>query len=471
MLFVAILFTALAVSYGWGMRGCVIGGEKGALLPGALLGLCLAFFMCDGEFSYLYLFFAAVGALSTFYGGTETYGQTLGFVLHPERDGYKNKFHIGILGVFLKGGLWFAIAAGMLSLLIGTLSGEYYSPIEYSILFLLIPVFTLVGPKIFNSPYDKENNRFPKIYFSLNRAEEWGGNVLLTLAIIILSAVNKDILTLGAVATGFLSGGIGFTVGLILYRLCNYGTKKRQFFVKLNKMHMIEGWKLMEHVFGAVAGGSLMLYFGLCSDKISQLLSKTDLSALPLSGEKDFLAGIAVTLMLFLSALQYPVRALLEKKGKRLSERTYEMLERPLWSAFPLILIFMGSETAAAASAFITILYALCEKCALEWFNGRKIERLISIFSAVLIIFSLLYFVFCFYAGGGKLTPAELIILYTCLYTLPCIPHFFSEEKRKERKEKNMSIVRFYNGGGLVIGNFIVQSIIITVFVCLYFQN
>ncbi len=470
MLFLAVIFTAFAVSYGWGMRGCIIGGEKGALLPGALLGLCLAFFVCDGEFSYLYLFFAAVGALSMFYGGTETYGQTLGFVLHPERDGYKNKFHIGILGVFLKGGLWFSLSAGMLSMLIGALSGEYYSPLEYSVLFLLIPLCTLAGPKIFNSPYDKANKRFPKIYFSLDRFEEWGGNVLIILGIVILSAVNKDILTLGAVATGFLFGGAGFTIGLILYKLCTKGTKNRQFFKKLNQKHMIEGWKLMEHVFGAVAGGGVMLYFGLCSDKIGQLLSKTDLSSLPLSGDKDFIAGVAVIATLFLSALIYPIRFILEKKGKKFNDRTYEMLERPLWSAFPLILVFMGSETAAAAAAFITLLYALCEKCALEWFRGRKIERLVRISSAVLLILSLLYFVFCFFSGGGKITPTELIILYTLVYTLPCVLYFFTSQKRKERKEKNMGILSFYNGTGLVVGNFIVQSIIITLFVSFYFH-
>lgn len=470
MLFVAILFTALAVSYGWGMRGCVIGGEKGALLPGALLGLCLAFFICDGEFSHLYLFFAAAGALSVFYGGTETYGQTLGFVLHPEREGYKNKFHIGLTGVFVKGGLWFSIASGVLSLLIGTLSGEYYSPLECSILFLLIPVCTLVGPKIFNSPYDKEKGRFPKIYFSLDRSEEWGGNVLITLSILILSAVKKDLLTLGAVGTGFLFGGIGFAVGLILFRICNYGTKKRQFFVKLNKMHMIEGWKLMEHVFGAVAGGGVMLYFGLCSDKISAMLSKADISSLPLSGDKDIFGGVSVVVMLFVSALIYPVRALLEKKGKKYPDRTYEMLERPLWSAFPLIFIFMGSESAATASAFVTVCYALCEKCSLEWFKGRKIEKAMRTMCAIVFILSFSYFVCCL-VTDRKISPAVLTVLYTFMYTLPCLPHFFTKEKGIERKKQKANILSFYNGGGLVIWNFAIESIIITLFVCLYFQN
>ncbi len=36
-----VFLTTLAASYGWGMRGSLIGGEKGAMLPGALIGLIL----------------------------------------------------------------------------------------------------------------------------------------------------------------------------------------------------------------------------------------------------------------------------------------------------------------------------------------------------------------------------------------------------------------------------------------------
>ena len=39
-----ILAIIPAVSYAWGMRGTTIGGEKGAMLPGAMIGLLIAFF-------------------------------------------------------------------------------------------------------------------------------------------------------------------------------------------------------------------------------------------------------------------------------------------------------------------------------------------------------------------------------------------------------------------------------------------
>ena len=39
-----LLLSTVSVSYGWGMRGTIIGGEKGAMLPGAFLGLLIALF-------------------------------------------------------------------------------------------------------------------------------------------------------------------------------------------------------------------------------------------------------------------------------------------------------------------------------------------------------------------------------------------------------------------------------------------
>ena len=59
----AVLFAGFAVSFGWGIRGFVIGGEKGALLPGALLGIAVAFFAMGEEGKNLWMYFAAVGAL------------------------------------------------------------------------------------------------------------------------------------------------------------------------------------------------------------------------------------------------------------------------------------------------------------------------------------------------------------------------------------------------------------------------
>ena len=54
-----ITFSVIAVSWGWGMRGTAIGGEKGAMLPGALLGLSFAVFEGIEKTTDFYFIFSA----------------------------------------------------------------------------------------------------------------------------------------------------------------------------------------------------------------------------------------------------------------------------------------------------------------------------------------------------------------------------------------------------------------------------
>ena len=122
----AVLFAGFAVSYGWGIRGFIIGGEKGALLPGALMGIAVSFFAMGEQGRELWMFFAAAGALTMFYGGTETYAQTMSFLLSRDKEGpYYNRLKKGVTGIFLKGALWFAIPGFVLALLPCALAGAY----------------------------------------------------------------------------------------------------------------------------------------------------------------------------------------------------------------------------------------------------------------------------------------------------------------------------------------------------------
>ena len=79
-----ILAIIPAVSYAWGMRGTTIGGEKGAMLPGAMIGLLIAFFskiLIAQEHFYI---FAGLGAVSMYLGGSMTYGETLGLSMNQK---------------------------------------------------------------------------------------------------------------------------------------------------------------------------------------------------------------------------------------------------------------------------------------------------------------------------------------------------------------------------------------------------
>ena len=69
-----IAFSAIAVSYGWGMRGTIIGGEKGAMLPGAFMGLLMAVFSGSEVLASSPWILAGVGAVGMYCGGCMTYG-------------------------------------------------------------------------------------------------------------------------------------------------------------------------------------------------------------------------------------------------------------------------------------------------------------------------------------------------------------------------------------------------------------
>ncbi|MCL1952151.1 MAG: hypothetical protein FWF60_04920, partial [Oscillospiraceae bacterium] len=77
LLFIAI--STVALSYGWGMRGTTLGGEKGAMLPGALMGLLLALFSGSPFLREHFYLLGAAGALGMYFGGSMSYMQTIGF--------------------------------------------------------------------------------------------------------------------------------------------------------------------------------------------------------------------------------------------------------------------------------------------------------------------------------------------------------------------------------------------------------
>lgn len=455
IIILSVLFAGFAVSYGWGIRGFVIGGEKGALLPGALLGIAVAFFAAGEGGKDLYLFFAAAGALSMFYGGTETYAQTMSYLLSRDVEGpYFGQLKKGVVGIFLKGALWFAIPGFVLSMLPGALSG-IYSMWEIIIMFALFPVVSFIGTRIFNTPYDKENKKFPKLYFSLDRREEWGSNVLIILVLSAFAIKNSDFFALGAGVTGFIGGGFGFLIGLVFYDIERRHGKR--FFGKLWEKHYIDGWKIMEHAFGAFAGGALMLYFAVFSEHLSSLCEKADLSQLSLGDDKYVFAAACLSLLL-MSAIQYPVCALIEKKtGKEPDIHIFEMIERPMWSAVPLIFIFLGSPSAAAFGAFGTLAYALCEKCSLEWYEKSRYKTQMRTIFRIMWPLLLVWFFF----NISNVSLMSLMILYTVGYTGACILYSFMPDRISEYRSGKKSFSAAFGSGVTVTGHLMLQSVVL----------
>ncbi len=455
LIVISVLFAGFAVSYGWGIRGFVIGGEKGALLPGALMGISVAFFAAGEAGKELWMFFAAAGALSMFYGGTETYAQTMSFLLSRDVKGdYFGQLRKGVTGIFLKGALWFCIPGFVLAMLPGALSGEY-AMWEIILMFALFPIVSFVGTKIFNVPFDPAGNKFPRFYFSLNRREEWGSNVMIIALLTVFSAVHGDLFALGAGLTGFVTGGFGFLIGLVFYDI-----ERRQgskFFGSLCKKGYIDGWKIMEHTFGAFAGGGLMLYFALCSEKLSILCESIELSVLTLGNDTMVFAVVPLILML-ISVLQYPVSSIIEKKtGKAPDIHIFELIERPLWSAIPLIFIFLGAPTAAAFGTFGTLSYALCEKCSIEWYEKSAYKTYIR--TAFRIMWPLLFV--WFYFNLDSISFTDVMILYTAGYTGACVIYSFMPDRFIDARKNNKSVMRNLGSGITVTGHLIIQSVIL----------
>ena len=266
---VPMCFAALAGGMGWGIRG-QYGHETGAMLAGLLVALVVVYFFAY-EFSSIDAAKAvALATVAIGFGGSMTYGQTLGLTQDAPLIGNIAALRWGLIGTFIKGSIWI----GFFGLFLGLgLGGKKYSPIEI-ILILFVSVFFLyLGIYILNEPFDPENKELPFIYFSDDwywepgenlkpRREQWGGLVLaLSFLLSYISIVKKDILARNMTVWGMFAGGIGFTLGQCVqaYHAWNADVIKNGFLSSIYPY--INWWNMMEITFGAVF--AFIITFGL----------------------------------------------------------------------------------------------------------------------------------------------------------------------------------------------------------------
>ncbi len=375
----AIFITAVAVSYGWGMRGCVIGGEKGAMLPGALLGLFLAKFSGIPIISQNCFLFSAVTCLGMGYGGFETYAQTMEMVLNPKSDIYNPKR--GYIGLMLKGANWFGICGILLGMSFTDLSGNEYGIIEIIVLCAIIPLLQSLGIRIFNKPYDKSKNIFPKIYFSRNRREEWGGNLLTLLVLMLATVIKSDWYAFFFGVTGIISGAIGWAFSIWLYKVTALPMKNGEFvFGKAQKNGFIDNWKIMEFSLGFIGGGGLAAYFFLKLETVKTLFQK-DFNCIFGNLEKAIawtVFGIAM-----LMSIQYFIKNLQKS-------RIFELTERAVYFSLILCFVMLGNKEMAQLTVFLLILWVITEKTVFDRDDANlpkyiKIGYILVFVSAVLI--------------------------------------------------------------------------------------
>ncbi len=417
-----VLFTVLCASYGWGMRGAVIGGEKGAMLPGALIGLAFGWFSGYGILST-----AAAGLMGMTFGGIEPYGETIGFVLHRGKDDYNPKR--GYIGLAFKGALWFAVCGAFLGI---ALSRGIYSNRDIVIFCLLIPVMQILGQLIFNRPYNKNENKFPKIYFSKTRREEWGGNLLMLIAIVIMAVVKADCFTLMLVAGGLIFGAIGWLVGMKAFVIALFPMKNgKYFFGKLCEKGVIDGWKLMEFLLGAFGGLGLALAYLFGYDYVEgyRMISRVE----GIQFVDEWVSEIAPIICVLCVAGILAVNLICficDKKGKKVNSYLFDFIERPFYNVIPMILVLIGETFSAKFMTAFMLIFVCAVKCVLDRFEKSKLLIVGQFVSAVVCG---LAFVYCF---ADYCSPLVVVICGIVPYMIAELVWAVWENKQKGKDAK-----------------------------------
>ena len=440
-LFIAV--SAVVMSYAWGMRGTNLGGEKSAMLPGAIMGTILA--VCSGSPFLLknaYLM-SAVGALGMFFGGHISYMQSVGLCLNkfPPED-----IKRGMTGLFIKGGVWYGVFGAVAGMFLSFMTGQYYNnPRTVLLLFGLMPIAVLIGEQIFDRPFDAKKGIHPKLYFSVNRPDGIGVLIGVLAELIVFMVVCKDWASLVLMAGSLLSGGIGFCLAVQLTRRSMYPNKRGWIFLeKASKKGIVD--KVCEFSFGGMAGIGIAVTF-LLSMRVfpDRAASIVGISELPkLARDTALLWILPVVYTALMAIIQLTPRFLkrpptkeeldyalsrgwmckaehafamrgagdVPSKGWLLYETIFEKLERPVYCILPLCLMFLGSARTAALVSLYFMYIVLAEQNIFVRFSAFKSIRLWRVGMLGLGAFLLLAIFFWGLAPG--LLP--LTLLYGAFY-------------------------------------------------------
>ncbi len=355
-----IVFSGIAVSYGWGMRGTIIGGEKGAMLPGAFMGLLMAVFSGSEALASSPWILAGVGALGMYCGGCMTYGETLHLSMHEANSPTMKK---GLIALFIKGGIWFGLFGGIIAMFISAIAG-IYQLWQLILFFCLLPVFALSFYFIFNKPLKPSENRFPKIYFSIKRQESWGGLLGILAEIIIFALINKDLAVVTMSGGAFIFGAVGWVIAQMMQIKAKHPFRNgKHLFEKLYKINALESWKLMECTLGAVGGIGCAVTFILAKPlfaKKFELIDANGFYSYIAESEVSFLLFIIYVIILCIDCIHYyiPKKTVNYKKIMK----TFESAEFTLYSILPLFLCMIGVHKVAALAALPIVLHVLVQE-------------------------------------------------------------------------------------------------------------
>lgn len=262
-----VLFAALAGGLGWGIRG-QYGHETGAMIAGLLVSLVLAVVFCPDAPAAPVIRAVAWGTVAIGFGGSMTYGQTVGLTHDPELVGRWDALRWGMLGLAIKGSLWIGFAGVFLGMALG---GVPYRTREMVLVMLGMLALCTVGIWLLNSPYDPAHRVLPRIYFSDDwrwepnanlkpRREVWGGFLAALLGLLAYTRfVRRDPLAAPLGLWAMLGGALGFPLGQSLqaWHAWNRAEFQTGFWARLDPH--LNWWNFMETTFGTIMGAVLGL--------------------------------------------------------------------------------------------------------------------------------------------------------------------------------------------------------------------
>ena len=284
-----VLFAAMAGGMGWGIRG-QYGHETGAMIAGVLVSLTLVFLLCPKASLLNTARAVAWGTVAMGFGGSMTYGQTVGLTHNADMVNNWEALRWGLLGLSIKGGLWIGFAGLFLGIGLG---GIRYRCRELLLVMCGIVGMYFLGVYLLNSPFDRSNQMLPAIYFSASwywqpgevikpRPECWGGLLLALLALMAyVRLMRKDILANRLALWGFLGGAIGFPLGQCIQAFHAWNPALFIEGFGLQLQDLINWWNMMETTFGAVMGASLGLGLWLNRKRI-KITAIPDAVSMPL---------------------------------------------------------------------------------------------------------------------------------------------------------------------------------------------
>ena len=276
-----VLFAGLAGGMGWGIRG-QYGHETGAMIAGLLVSLALVFILCPPAALLPAARAMAFGTIAMGFGGTMTYGQTIGLTQIAPLIGNWEALRWGMLGLAIKGAIWIGFAGLFLGMGLG---GVRYRSREILGLMLGMIALGAAGTWLLNSPFDPAHKLLPRIYFSADwrwqpdadvaqlkpRREHWGGLLLALFGAWIWAGwIRRDRLARNLALWGAL-GGLGFPIGQSLQAFHAWNPELFKSGIWMQLDPVMNWWNWMETTFGAVMGACLGLGLWLNRRRIGPL--------------------------------------------------------------------------------------------------------------------------------------------------------------------------------------------------------